>query len=93
MQTGYPTLKKLPFLLPIFFIIRGRGKKKRSKTFNFLKRLSRYEDVLTFFLERDSSFFTNNAAEREIRNVKIKSKIQGVFRSDLGSKIYCRVRG
>jgi len=37
--------------------------------------------------------FTNNAAEKEIRNVKIKSKVQGAFRSDLGSKIYCRVRG
>ena len=75
----------------------GRGKKKRSKAFNLLKRLSRYEDVLTFFLERDSSLFTNNVAdnvaEREIRNVKIKSKVQGAFRSDLGSKIYCRVRG
>ena len=23
MQAGYPTLKKYPFLLPIFFIIRG----------------------------------------------------------------------
>ena len=23
MQSGYPTLKKYPFLLPIFFIIRG----------------------------------------------------------------------
>ena len=49
--------------------------------------------MLTFFLERDSALFTNNDAEREIRNVKIKSKIQGVFRSDLGSEIYCRVRG
>ena len=71
----------------------GRGKKKRSKAFNLLKRLSRYEDVLTFFLERDSALFTNNDAEREIRNVKIKSKVQGAFRSDLGSEIYCRVRG
>ena len=49
--------------------------------------------MLTFFLEKDSSLFTNNAAEREIRNVKIKSKVQGAFRSDLGSEIYCRVRG
>ena len=71
----------------------GRGKKKRSKAFNLLKRLSRHADVLTFFLERDSSLFTNNDAEREIRNVKIKSKVQGAFRSDLGSEIYCRVRG
>jgi len=68
------------------------GKKRRSKAFNLLKRLSRYDDVLTFFFERDSSLFTNNAAEREIRNVKIKSKVQGAFRSELGSEIYCRIR-
>lgn len=73
--------------------VEGKGRKKRSKAFNFLKRLSRYEDVLAFFLEKNSSLFTNNAAEREIRNIKIKSKIQGAFRSDLGGEIYCRVKG
>jgi len=69
-----------------------KGRKKRSRAYNLLKRLSRYEDVLNFFLERNSSIFTNNAAEREIRNVKIKSKI-GSFRSELGSEIFCRIRG
>ena len=49
--------------------------------------------MLTFFLKRDSSLFTNNAAEREIRNVKIKSKVRGAFRNNLRSEIYCRVRG
>lgn len=68
------------------------GKKKRSKAFNLLKRLSRYDDVLTFFFERNSSLFTNNAAEREIRNVKVKTKVQGSFRSEEGSEIYCRLR-
>lgn len=67
-------------------------KKRKSKAYNLLKRLSRYEDVLKFFLERNASIFTNNAAEREVRNVKIKSKVQGAFRSELGSEIYCRVR-
>ena len=40
-----------------------------------LKRLSRYEDVLRFFIERKISLFTNNAAEREVRNIKVKSKV------------------
>jgi len=46
------------------------GKPKRSKAYNLLKRLSRYEDVLKFFTERNVEIFTNNAAEREIRNGK-----------------------
>ena len=37
--------------------------------------------------------FANNTAEREIRNVKIKSKVQKAFGSNFGSEIYCRVRG
>lgn len=69
------------------------GRVKRSKAFNLLKRLSRYDDVLRFFSEKNLSIFTNNAAEREVRNVKVKSKIQGTFRSELGSHIFCRIRG
>ncbi len=53
----------------------NEGRKKRSKAFNLLKRLSRYEDVLTFFITKNSAIFTNNAAEREIRNVKVKFKV------------------
>ena len=71
----------------------SEGKPKRSKAYNLLKRLSRYEDVLKFFTERNAEIFTNNAAEREIRNVKVKSKIQGTFRSDLGPDMFCRIRG
>lgn len=55
--------------------------------------MSRYEDVLRFFIERKISLFTNNAAEREVRNIKVKSKIQGTFRSELRNQIYCRIRG
>ncbi|MGL5052852.1 MAG: IS66 family transposase [Cetobacterium sp.] len=48
----------------------SEGKPKRSKIYNLFKRLSRYEDVLKFFTERNAEIFTNNSAEREIRNVK-----------------------
>lgn len=71
----------------------GSGRKKRSKAYNLLKRLERTDDVLRFFLEKNAELFTNNAAERDIRNIKVKNKISGGFRSDLGLKYHCRIRG
>ena len=36
--------------------------------------------------------FTNNAAERTIRNLKSKSKVAGNFRSDDGARWYLKIR-
>lgn len=70
-----------------------RGRKKRSKAYNLLRRLERTDDVLRFFLENNPELFTNNAAERDIRNIKIKNKVSGVFRSSAGLEYHCRIRG
>ena len=71
----------------------GKKKRRRSKAYNLLKRLERYDDVLRFFLEKNTAIFTNNLAERDIRNIKVKGKISGCFRSQNGSKFYSRTRG
>lgn len=70
-----------------------RGRQKRSKSRNLLERLREFEDdVLRFMTDVDVPF-TNNQGEQDLRMSKVQQKISGCFRSELGAKIYCRVRG
>jgi len=69
-----------------------RGKLKRSKSRNLLERLILYEeDVLRFMVEQDVPF-SNNQAERDLRMTKVQQKISGCFRSELGARIFARIR-
>lgn len=69
-----------------------RGRLKRSKSRNLLERLILYEkDVLRFMVEQDVSF-SNNQAERDLRMSKVQQKISGCFRSELGARIFARIR-
>lgn len=69
-----------------------RGRLKRSKSRNLLERLIQFEeDVLRFMMELDVPF-TNNQGERDLRMSKVQQKISGCFRSELGAKIFSRIR-
>jgi transposase len=34
----------------------------------------------------------NNASERAVRNIKVKQKVSGMFKSDAGANIYCQIQ-
>ena len=67
--------------------------KKRGKARNMLNRLSSHRYKVLAFMRDFRAPFDKNLAERDIRMVKVKQKISGVFRSARGADMFCRIRG
>ena len=65
-----------------------RGKKKRGKVLCLIDRLKKYKGQVCLFLDYFSIPFDNNQAERDIRNIKVKTKVSGCFRSFDGAVEY-----
>lgn len=73
-----------------------KGKKGREKSSfgrNLLNRLRKYQDGILEYAFCAEVPFTNNQAERDLRNVKVKQKISNSFRQTEGAEIYARIQG
>jgi transposase len=69
-----------------------RGKLKQSIGRNLLNRLQKHQQaVLAFSLDANVPF-TNNQAERDLRNIKVKQKVSGGFRTLEGAMIHARLQ-
>jgi transposase len=56
------------------------------------KRLIKYRQSLLTFLYHEKVPPDNNASERAIRNIKVKQKVSGQFKSDKGAENFCVIR-
>jgi len=64
----------------------------KKELITFQKRLKKYRDYLFTFLYRPEVPPDNNASERAIRNIKVKQKVSGQFRSPEGSARFAILR-
>jgi transposase len=68
-----------------------KGKLKRSKGRNLLERLVKHREAVLRFAKEEKVPFTNNEAERDLRPIKLKQKMNGGFRAPSGTESYCRI--
>ncbi len=72
-------------------IEKKRGRKKLGKERALLERLKEFKESVSRFFTDYRVPFDNNQAERDLRNLKTKSKVSGCFRSEEGAKDYLSI--
>lgn len=68
-----------------------RGRKKKGKILALVERLDHYKASVCLFIHNFKVPFDNNQAERDIRMIKVKTKVSGCFRTEAGAKEYLQI--
>ncbi len=91
-QYAGPLEERTAILKDFEILINQKLPDKVSKIFPFQKRLRKRRDQVFNFLYYPDVPYDNNGSERAIRNIKVKQKVSGSFRSERGSEIFAILR-
>ena len=77
---------------PLTVSVPGKLRKaKRGKIRCLVDRLSEHKGEVCLFINDLSVPFDNNQAERDIRNIKVKTKVSGFFKTEEGAENYLNI--
>ena len=68
-----------------------RGRKKKGKILALVERLANYKVPVCLFIHNFNVPFDNNQAERDLRMIKVKTKVSGCFRTEEGARDYRKI--
>lgn len=71
--------------------VKKRGRKKKGKVLALVERLVNYKASVCLFFYNFSVPFDNNQAERDLRMIKVKTKVSGCFRKEEGARAYLKI--
>jgi len=87
-----PIKSRDAILKELEFLLKESVPKNQKELFAFHKRMTKYKDYIFTFLHYYDVPPDNNGSERAIRNVKVKQKISGHFKTEKGAQIFAIIR-
>ena len=65
--------------------------RKKEKILALVERLANYKASVCLFIHNFMVPFDKNQAERDLRMIKVKTKVSGCFRSEEGARDYLKI--
>lgn len=85
-------IKRVSIIQELQKLLEHPPDKDHKELYTFYKRMRREQDHLLVFLYLENVPSDNNASERAIRNVKVKQKISGQFKTVKGAENFAKIR-